>query len=261
MRILLEEAAGRRVRSATRRWLRDIIAKISLRSFQQQMNLRGFPRFLYGIAILLLGSVYVANTQQAPVVELTQQQIGERAVKLVLSRYKIDPENMVPKTHKPLPTDGKWAISKDAPAACPKTIEPCVRVLYRVPDLNVTCEWTVLLRGSDDADVVLDLNEDAARYLVGKSVSGHASPKKLSGDPPVYPSIARDHHIRGSVKVLAHIDTTGHVNKITVISGPDLLRDAAVNTVNSWVYEPLIVGPSAVSLVALITVSFGIVPN
>jgi TonB family protein len=204
----------------------------------------------------LVGLVSIASAQQTPVAELTQQQIGEQAVHLILSRYKIDPSNVVSNTHKPLPSDGKWAVSKETPEACPKTNDPCVRVLYRVPDMNVTCEWTVLLRGNDDLNMVLDLNEDAARYLIVKSASDQIKLKKLSGEIPVYPSIARDNHIRGSVKMLAHVDATGHVDKVTVISGPEMLRDAAVKALNSWVYEPLVVGPSTISFLALITINF-----
>jgi TonB family protein len=114
----------------------------------------------------------------------------------------------------------------------------------------------VLLRGSDDSNIVLNLNEDAARYLVVQSADDQVKLKKLSGEIPVYPFIARSAHVRGSVKMLAHIDTTGHVDRTTVISGPETLRDAAMTAVRSWVYEPLVVGNSAVPLVALITINF-----
>jgi hypothetical protein len=182
--------------------------------------------------------------------------IGKQAVDVILKRYKIDQNNLVPKTDKPLRTDGKWAVGKEKPESCPKTNDPCVRVLYRTPDVDVTCEWTVLLRGSDDANIVLDLNEDAARYLIVRTASDQVKMKKLAGEIPSYPSIARDSHIRGSVKMLAHIDTTGHVDKITVISGPEMLRDAATKAVNTWVYEPLVIGSTSLPLLALITINF-----
>jgi hypothetical protein len=220
------------------------------------MTLRGFLGSFTGVAISLACLVSIASPQLAPSAGLTQQQIAEQAVHLILSRYKIDPNNSVPKTGKPLRTDGKWAIGKETPQSCPKTNDPCVRVLYRLSDVDVTCEWTVLLRGNDDANMVLDLNEDAARYLIVKLASDQIKLKKLSGEIPSYPFIAREAHIRGSVKMLAHIDTTGHVDKITVISGPEALRDAAVKALNSWVYEPLVIESSAIPLLALITINF-----
>jgi hypothetical protein len=153
-------------------------------------------------------SISVSNAQQSPAADpASQELIGKKAVALVLKRYKIDPNNSVPKTGKPLRTDGQWAVGKAIPQSCPKTDDPCVRVLYRVPDVDVTCEWTVLLRGSDDSNIVLNLNEDAARYLVVQFTDDQVKLKKLSGEIPVYPLIARRTHVRGSVKMLAHIDT------------------------------------------------------
>jgi TonB family protein len=133
-----------------------------------------------------------------------------------------------------------------------------VRVLYRVPDAGVLCEWTVLLRGGDEKNIVLAFNEDAARYLIGKPGSGPSTLKKLSGKNAAYPTKARDSRIQGTVKMMVHLDTTGHVDKITVISGPEALRDAAVTAVNGWVYEPLVIGSSAVPVQTLITMNFAI---
>jgi TonB family protein len=217
------------------------------------MNLRG----LLGV-VILLGMISTASPEQAPSTQVTQPQIGEQAIRLILSRYTIDPNNPVAKTGKPLRADGKWALGKETPQACPKADNLCVRVFYRVPDVDVTCEWTVLLRGKDEASIVLDLNEDAARYLTVRSAGDQVKLKKLSGEIPRYPFIAREAHVTGSVKMLAHIDTTGHVDKITVISGPEPLRDSAVKALKTWVYEPLVVESSAIPLQALITINFNI---
>ncbi len=221
------------------------------------MNLRRFLWSFVGIAMSLGCSIFTSGAQQSPAADAASQEvIGKQAVALILGRYKIDPNNSVPKTGKPLRTDGQWAVGKASPQSCPKTDDPCVRVVYRVPDVDVTCEWTVLLRGNNDSNIVLNLNEDAARYLVVQSADDQVRLKKLSGEIPVYPFIARSTHVRGSVKMLAHIDTTGHVDRTTVVSGPEALRDAAMTAVRSWVYEPLVVGNSAVPLVALITINF-----
>jgi TonB family protein len=132
-----------------------------------------------------------------------------------------------------------------------------MRVLYRVPDAGVSCEWTVLLQGSDEANIVIDLNEDAARYLTRKPYAPLGL-KKLSGNSPVYPSSARDSRIQGAVKMTVRIDAAGHVDNIAVISGPEMLRDAAVTAVKSWVYEPLIIESNAVPVHTLISINFAI---
>ena len=165
------------------------------------MNLRRFLWSFVGIAMSLGCSIFTSGAQQSPAADAASQEvIGKQAVALILGRYKIDPNNSVPKTGKPLRTDGQWAVGKASPQSCPKTDDPCVRVVYRVPDVDVTCEWTVLLRGNNDSNIVLNLNEDAARYLVVQSADDQVRLKKLSGEIPVYPFIARSTHVRGSVR-------------------------------------------------------------
>jgi len=53
----------------------------------------------------------------------------------------------------------------------------------------------------------------------------------LKSVPPVYPSTARTQHLSGVVKIDALIDATGNVSTVTIISGPGLLHQAALNAV------------------------------
>jgi len=56
--------------------------------------------------------------------------------------------------------------------------------------------------------------------------------------PPVYPTIARSNRVTGDVLVDALIDTAGHVTTVKVVSGPVMLRQAAVQALQQWKYEP-----------------------
>ena len=52
---------------------------------------------------------------------------------------------------------------------------------------------------------------------------------------PVYPPIAKAAHVEGNVIMLVSFKTTnGEVEKIDVISGPEMLRAAARTYVESW---------------------------
>jgi protein TonB len=55
---------------------------------------------------------------------------------------------------------------------------------------------------------------------------------------PVYPPLARQARIQGVVKLEAVIGPDGRVEKVQAISGPPLLRQAAIDAVRQWVYEP-----------------------
>jgi hypothetical protein len=143
------------------------------------MNLR---RFFAGIAMSLSCAISTSSAQQSPAADpASQELIGRQAVALVLKRYKIDPNNSVPKTGKPLRADGQWAVGKALPQSCPKTDDPCIRVLYRVPDLDITCEWTVLLRGSDDSNIVLNLKRTPHDILSSSPPTIKSSSKSSPG--------------------------------------------------------------------------------
>jgi outer membrane biosynthesis protein TonB len=221
------------------------------------MKLRGFLRSFAGIAMSLACLVSIARPQQqAPSAELTQQVVAKQAVEFVLSRYQIDPSNLVSKKGKPLSVDGQWSVKKEPPETCPKTTDPCVRVLYHVPDPDIACEWTVLLGGSDQKNTVLNLNENAARFLMGKPHS--PGPVRRSGENPPYPLDARRTGVQGDVKLMVHIDVAGHVDEVTVISGPGQLRNISVAAVKKWTYEPLVIGSSAIPRRTLVIVNFAI---
>ncbi len=55
---------------------------------------------------------------------------------------------------------------------------------------------------------------------------------------PAYPPAASAAHVQGEVKLEAEVDPEGNVASARVISGPPLLREAAVNAVEHWHYRP-----------------------
>jgi protein TonB len=56
--------------------------------------------------------------------------------------------------------------------------------------------------------------------------------------PPIYPAIAKEAHVSGTVQLQATISKTGSVKDMRVVSGPLMLRQAAVDAVQTWRYKP-----------------------
>ena len=73
---------------------------------------------------------------------------------------------------------------------------------------------------------------------------------------PQYPEFARRFGIHGSVVIHAMIDHTGAVRNISVVSGPSILRSAAVEAIRKWRYYPYILNGIAIDTEATITVNF-----
>ncbi|MGB6198640.1 MAG: energy transducer TonB, partial [Candidatus Acidiferrales bacterium] len=55
---------------------------------------------------------------------------------------------------------------------------------------------------------------------------------------PIYPYAARAEHVQGDVSVDLVIDSNGKVATMTVLSGPALLRPAALDALRQRKYSP-----------------------
>jgi hypothetical protein len=207
---------------------------------------------------LLTSSIAVIAQTNLPSPPTINQAESEQGIEVVLSHFLVDPTNSVPNTNKPLPLDGSWSRS-NATDSCPTTKHPCFHILYRVPSLAITCDWTVLLRETVPQGLILGMNENAARYFTYKTLddaSKHPMIERISTKAPSFSPIAKPEQADGAIKMLAHIDTSGHVAKVELISGPELLRDGATNAVKKWVYKPLMIDSVAVPIQLLVTLSF-----
>jgi len=73
---------------------------------------------------------------------------------------------------------------------------------------------------------------------------------------PTYPAAASAAHVQGEVTVRADVDRDGNVASARVISGPPLLRDAALDAVQHWRYRPYISSGKAAPMTATAVVDF-----
>jgi TonB family protein len=80
--------------------------------------------------------------------------------------------------------------------------------------------------------------------------------KLISHPDPVYPVIAKDARIQGTVELAALIGPDGHMQQLTVISGHPLLRQAALDAVKQWVYSPTLLNNNPTSVSTTIDVTF-----
>jgi len=82
------------------------------------------------------------------------------------------------------------------------------------------------------------------------------APKLVSSVLPVYPSIARATGIEGSVVVEASIGPAGNVVSTKVISGPPILRQAALDALRRWKYQPGTLNGEPVAVQITVTIQF-----
>jgi periplasmic protein TonB len=88
-------------------------------------------------------------------------------------------------------------------------------------------------------------------------VGGRVQNAKLIRHPdPIYPQIAKSARISGTVELSAIIGEDGKIQQLTVVSGHPLLRQAALDAVKQWVYQPTLLNEQAVKVSTTIDVIF-----
>jgi TonB family protein len=94
---------------------------------------------------------------------------------------------------------------------------------------------------------------EASPVRVGGSMT---SPKRIVYVAPVYPRIAMEAKIQGTVIIEASVDTDGSVIGAKVLRSAPLLDQAAVDAVGQWKFEPTLIDGRPVQVVTVVTVTF-----
>ncbi len=83
-----------------------------------------------------------------------------------------------------------------------------------------------------------------------------AEPKLIYRALPVYPLNAKQAGIQGEVVIKTSIDQKGNVVDMHVVSGPLMLRQAALDALRRWRYEPSKLDGQPISVQMLVTIKF-----
>jgi protein TonB len=88
-------------------------------------------------------------------------------------------------------------------------------------------------------------------------VGGNVQQARLVSQPkPVYPPLARQARIQGTVRFNAVIGTDGTIQNLQLVNGHPLLVPAATAAVKQWVYKPTLLNGEPVEVVTQIDVNF-----
>lgn len=100
--------------------------------------------------------------------------------------------------------------------------------------------------------------EERARLMSTAVRVGGAirSPVKVKDVPPVYPPVAREARIGGTVQIEATIAPDGTVANATVVRSVPALDQAALDAVRQWEYRPTMVKGVPVPVIVNVAVNF-----
>ena len=85
-----------------------------------------------------------------------------------------------------------------------------------------------------------------------------AQPPLVRQVQPVYPPLAKQARIQGTVVMNAVLAKDGTVQNVTVVSGHALLVQAAIDAVRQWVYQPILVNGQPVEVTTQVNVNFAL---
>ena len=175
----------------------------------------------------------------------------------------------------PLPSSGA-SVKSDSrpkqPAATTKSATPHKFTLI-VPEANrPNANTSATNSASLAAPVVRDELQVSTEAPMASILTSHAVPQPLTPSPPiggqvqparllksvqpVYPQIARSSHAAGDVTVDALIDADGNVTNLKAVSGPPILRQAAIDAIKQWKYDPARLDGRPVAIHLTLTVRF-----
>jgi protein TonB len=73
---------------------------------------------------------------------------------------------------------------------------------------------------------------------------------------PVYPPVAKQIHLQGTVIIRALISREGTIRSLQVLSGHPILAKAASEAIGEWRYQPTLLNGTAVEVETMVTVIF-----
>ncbi len=171
------------------------------------------------------------------------------------------------------PTQPEPSAAAPAPATAPRTSVPSVfgtlnthpvaptrQVAAAAPNVDAPLALSVPANsvfGITSSAPGASLPEPTINANIPVPVGGRVKePALLTRVLPQYPPVARQAHTQGDVTVQIVVDKAGNVVDARAISGPPVLRQAALDAVRRWKYEPSTMDGQAISVQMLVTLRF-----
>jgi protein TonB len=146
---------------------------------------------------------------------------------------------------------------------------PSVAVPVPVPDAEAPPEQqiatqeelatsTATVNTEGDGDLVVAPPEEDALPKFGEYVYVEELPEAVTKVPPVYPDLAREAGVDGTVLVQALVGKDGKVKDTKVVKSIPMLDANAVTAVKQWVFKPALSNNKPVAVWVAVPVKFSL---
>ncbi|MCE9626731.1 MAG: energy transducer TonB [Candidatus Eisenbacteria bacterium] len=195
--------------------------------------------------------MFVTNliiAQQEKAIPVVQMQVSDLAAPPPLSQDTPPPQVQV------------------SPAAAP----PAAAIPVPVPDAEAPQEQTIMSQeeiatstpgvaeAGDGQQIVVAPPSDDEMPKFGDYVYVEELPEAVTRIPPVYPDMAREANVDGTVMVQALVGKDGKVRDVRVVKSIPMLDDAAKAAVRQWVFKPALSNNKPVAVWVGVPVKFSL---
>ena len=245
------------------------LPQINLAGLDARPDRKRYRRMFFAFALLIAAlAVIVVKYRPFWFDSLSFEQAGNQTTSDAITKSK-------PRV-KPTRSRRGSTNQRTPSASEPQTAEPSEHPDFVLAPLRVDVTYssgqheTLLARNSA---VNIDMQRDAWQSVtfpapapetgvIQAAERVHVSPQTADvvADPvePVYPRLAQQSRVEGSVVLHVRVNKDGIVQALTVISGPDILTAAALEAVKQWRFKPHYESGEAVPTETRITVNFTI---
>jgi TonB family protein len=123
---------------------------------------------------------------------------------------------------------------------------------------RITKAWGFALNPQDRVNMQsMVASPHPTKAAVRIRVDGNVQSAKLISQPkPIYPALAMQTRIQGTVRLDAVISNDGTIKNLALVSGHPLLIQAAIDAVKQWRYQPTILNGFPVEVATTVDVNF-----
>lgn len=148
------------------------------------------------------------------------------------------------------------AIAVPEPVADERATTETIATVSEMAEALTPVDLGDLGTGAGTGDsLVVDIDVDTSPSP-DEFIAVDEEPRRLSIDPPIYPDLARQAEIEGTVIVRVLVSKEGRVKDVIVVDGPEALHQAADRCARTSTWRPAIVDGKPIEVWVLMPVTF-----
>jgi TonB family protein len=182
------------------------------------------------------------------------EQLGPMASALAPLQDAMRTDGVILRTHEEMfmsmPMPGAAAVSEPAPKPLMEmgmqleelSAEPLDDALFRAPGDYAPADFGAMMKGAVQ-DVVKTATAATEKPAAPRPDGAKAYVPSLSPVKrvdPIYPDTAGGQGVVGDVEMLATIDPQGNVTNVEALTGPQFMRQPAMDAVKQWKFRPVL---------------------